>query len=502
MLLELAHISKRFPGVLALDDARLDLRPGEVHAFMGENGAGKSTMMKIAAGLFPPDAGEIRLEGRPVRFAGPAEAADAGIHTVFQELTVLGNLDVAANLMVGREPVRAGGLWLDRRAQRRQAQALLDDLGITLDAAAPARALSTGERQMVEIARACAQDPKVLILDEPTSSLGRAEEELLFGLIRRLRDRGVGIVYITHRMSEVFALADRVTVLRDGRFVLTGRAAELDRPALIRAMVGRDVGEERHAADAEALPVALEARAMARGGAVRGASLTLHAGEVLGVAGLMGAGRTELARLLAGIDRPEAGEMTLFGTDYGPRDVGEALRRGVAYVSEDRKGLGLVLPLPVADNIALPSLSRLARRGFVTPRRIGAFAREWMARLRVRASGPGVPVATLSGGNQQKVALAKWLATRPQVMLLDEPTRGVDVGAKAEIYALIRSLAEEGTAVLAISSELPELLQISDRIAVMAQGRVVDVVPAATATEESLLELAFAEPAPDSPEAA
>lgn len=493
MLLELTDITKRFPGVLALDGARFDLEAGEVHAFMGENGAGKSTLMKIASGLFPPDGGEMRLDGRPVRFASPAEAKAAGIHTVFQELTVLPNRTIAENLLIGREPGRADGLWLDRRAMIAEAQRILDRLGIALDARESAGRLSTGQRQMVEIARACARDPKVLILDEPTSSLGRAEEERLFDIVRRLRADGVGIVYITHRMSEVFALSDRITVLRDGRFVLSGETADLDRPALIRAMVGRDVAEDRHGIDTDALPVALEARGLEREPAVRGVDLTLHSGEVLGVAGLMGSGRTEIARLLAGIDRPQTGEMTLFGAAYSPRDVRDALELGVAYVSEDRKGLGLVLQLPVADNIALPSLDRLAVRGLVTPRRIGDFARDWMERLGVKAAGAATPVGTLSGGNQQKVSLARWLATGPRVILLDEPTRGVDVGAKAEIYTLIRRMAADGAAVLAISSELPELLQISDRIAVVAQGRIAGVVPAADATEESLLDLAFEE---------
>ncbi len=495
MLLELSDITKAFPGVRALDRAGLVLQAGEVHALMGENGAGKSTLMKIAAGLLPPDSGQILLNGRPVRFRGPADAKAAGIQTVFQELTVLANRTVAQNLMVGREPVRAGGLWLDNRAMVARAQALLDGLGIALDARRPAGALSTGQRQMVEIARACAQAPKVLILDEPTSSLGRAEEARLFAIIARLKAQGVGIVHITHRLSEVFELADRVTVLRDGRFVRTGTTAEQDRGALIRAMVGRDVAEARHGTDTAALPVALAANGLARPPAVRGADITLHAGEVLGMAGLMGAGRTEIARLLAGIDRRHAGTMTLFDAPYAPRDVRAALARGVAYVSEDRKGLGLVQSLSIADNIALPSLARLARRGIVTPARIAAFARDWMDRLGVKAPGPATPVAALSGGNQQKVSLAKWLATAPRVILLDEPTRGVDVGARAEIYAQIRRMAAQGTAVLVISSELPELLQIADRIAVVAQGRVAGTVPAADATEERLLALAFTEEA-------
>jgi ABC-type sugar transport system ATPase subunit len=494
-LLSLQDVSKRFPGVVALDGVSLDVLPGEVHAVMGENGAGKSTLMKIAAGVHRPDEGRILVEGRGVVLARPADATAVGLFTVFQELTVLPNRSVAENLLIGREPVLAGGLWLDRRAMLAEAQAALDRLGVPIDAAAPASGLSAGQRQMVEIARAAAQEPRVLVLDEPTSSLGRSEEELLFALVGRLRDRGVGIVYITHRMSEVFRLSDRITVLRDGRLVTSGPAAGFSRESLIRAMVGRGVEEQRQGSATAHLAGAVEVRGIARGPVLRGVDLVLHAGEVLGIAGLMGAGRTELARVLAGIDRPSEGRMALFGEPYAPRDVAEAVARGVAYVSEDRKALGVVLSQSVADNIALPSLRRLSRRGVVGRRALSGLARDWMGRLGVKATSPEVAVDTLSGGNQQKVALARWLAVGPRVILLDEPTRGVDVGAKAEIHGLIRKLAAEGAAVMVISSELPEVLQVSDRIAVMAQGRVVGVVPAEGATEESLLDLAFREEA-------
>ena len=496
--LALLGVSKRFGGVLALDGVSLDIRPGEVHAVMGENGAGKSTLMKVASGVHRPDRGRLALAGRDVSFRSPAEAAAAGVQVVFQELTVLPNRSVAENLLLGREPMRAGGLWLDRGAMREEAQRALDALGVPLEAGAEAGRLSAGQRQMLEIARAVSRSPRVLILDEPTSSLGRAEEEALFALVARLKAAGVGLAYITHRMAEVFALADRVSVLRDGRHVATAPAADWTRGSLIRAMVGRGVEERRAGAGAAAAPerpVALAARGIARGAALRGADLELRGGEVLGVAGLMGAGRTELARVLAGADRPEAGTMTLFGKPYAPRGVAEAVLAGVAYVSEDRKALGLVLAHSVESNMALPSLRRLARRGFVRRGAVAALAREWMGRLGVKAASPGVAVETLSGGNQQKVALARWLALRPRVILLDEPTRGVDVGAKAEIHALVRRLASEGAAVLVVSSELPEVLQVSDRIAVMARGRVAGVVGAEGATEESLLALAFAEAA-------
>jgi ribose transport system ATP-binding protein len=493
--LALTGLTKRFPGVLALDGVSLHLAPGEVHAVMGENGAGKSTLMKLAAGVYRPDAGTIALDGEPTAFAHPAQAALAGIHVVFQELTVLENLTVAQNLLIGREPVRAGGLWLDRTAMLAEAGRILTDLGIPIDPAAPAGRLSAGERQLVEIARAASRKPKVLILDEPTSSLGRAEEELLFALVRHLKAEGVAVAYITHRMAEVFDLSDRITVLRDGRHVTTGATRDMTRADLIRAMVGRAVDESRAARPSESRPVALRIENLAASRLVHGVSLVLHQGEVLGLAGLMGAGRSETARILAGIDPATSGSMTLFGRPFAPKTPAEAMAAGVAYLSEDRKRLGLHLPLPVAENIALPSLPRLARNGFHSPAAVTSLARDWIARLGIKTASPAVAVDTLSGGNQQKVAIAKWLAIAPRVILLDEPTRGVDVGAKAEIYALIRRLAAEGAAVLVISSELPEVLQVSDRIAVMAHGRIAGVVPAAEATEESLLNLAFVEAA-------
>jgi ABC-type sugar transport system ATPase subunit len=348
---------------------------------------------------------------------------------------------------------------------------------------------------MLEIARACAETPRVLILDEPTSSLGSREEEVLFGLIARLKAAGTGIVYITHRMAEVFRLADRITVLRDGSSVASGPAGDFTRDSLIAAMVGRSVPPRAEGTSAATGPEALRLTGLHRGKAVRGVDLVLHQGEVLGLAGLLGAGRSETARLIAGADRPDGGAMRLFGAAHQPRDLAAAMAAGIAFLPEDRKTEGLVLPLSVAENLALPSLGRLARGGLVAPSRIAALARDWIARLGVKTASPDLAVEALSGGNQQKVALARWLARNPRVVLLDEPTRGVDVGAKAEIHAQIRALAAQGVAVLVISSELPELLSLCDRIAVMAEGRVAGELPGASATEEALLALAFGQSA-------
>lgn len=493
-ILSLSNVSKRFPGVLALDEVSLEADSGQVHAVMGENGAGKSTLMKVIAGIHPPDAGVIQLRGRERKFNRPQDANDAGIRTVFQELTVLSNRSVAENILIGREPTQFGGLMVNTAELVKQGQSVLDALGIAIKATANAGSLSAGQRQMIEIARACLTTPDVLILDEPTSSLGREEELLLFDLIARLKEQGVAIIYITHRMSEVFQLSDRITVLRDGRQVATGAASEFTRASLIKAMVGRDVSEERHGQNSVDLPTALVVENLTKEPMVRGISLTLHAGEVLGVAGLMGAGRTELARVLGGVDQPDSGAMVLHGQPFKPAGVREAIDNGVVYVSEDRKQLGLLLTRSVGENLALPSLrSHAGLFGLIKRQSLQAMIADWMKKLGVKASSPDVGINTLSGGNQQKVVLAKWLATAPRVILFDEPTRGVDVGAKAEIYAEIRALAADGVAVLVISSELPEVIALSDRIAVMAQGRIAGTVDAASATEENLLELAFTE---------
>lgn len=488
--LELRHVSKSFPGVLALSDVSLQVEPGEVHALMGENGAGKSTLMKIASGWYQPDQGELFLDGSSVSFKTPASAQSHGIVTVYQELSVLPNLDVARNVLIGRLP-RKSAVWVDKKTTQAEAGRILADLGIDLDPASPIDNLSIGQQQMVEIARAVSHNPRFLILDEPTSSLGRNEEEQLLAIVRRLTDEGVGVVYISHRMNEVFALSDRITVLRDGRHVATKPTADFTRDSLIAAMVGRAVQTRDSWAEGERSELVLEAKDLRLGSRVDGASIELYAGEVLGLAGLMGSGRTELASVLTGLAHPQGGSMTLKGKPYAPRSHRQAMRLGVAYVSEDRKNEGLLLTMSVSDNINLPTLWLQSFMGLVSRGRMRRLAQSWIERLNIKTPNPQVDVNTLSGGNQQKVALAKSLSTDPSVVILDEPTRGVDVGAKAEIHDLIRQLAKDGAAVLVISSDLPEILAVSDRIAVMARGRIAGVLPTQGATEESVLQYAF-----------
>lgn len=492
-LVRLQNISKSFPGVKALDDVCFDIFSGEVHALMGENGAGKSTLMKILSGAYQPDAGIIEIEGRLVRIHNPAESARLGIGMIYQELTVLSNLDVGRNLLLGREPLASLGR-IDRRRLYDEAARILADLELDINPRTPLDELSMGQRQMVEIARVVASEPRVLIMDEPTSSLGKHEEEVLFALIRKLRSRGVAIVYISHRMDEVFLLADRITVLRDGRHITTQPAAKLTRPELIRLMVGRNIEDlQRRSEGRAAGNIVLEARNVRCGRRLRKANITLRAGEVVGVAGLVGAGRTQLARVLFGVDRPEAGEIRIDGRLVRFRTPVDAIRAGVAYVPEDRKGLGLVLCNTVRFNLMLASLREISQIGVLRKARIEALYQAWVERLRIRAASPNTIIETLSGGNQQKVVLAKWLARRPRALILNEPTRGIDVGAKAEVHGLIRETAAQGVAVMVISSELPEVLAISDRIVVMWNGETIGELEAATASEEAVLALAFGE---------
>jgi ABC-type sugar transport system ATPase subunit len=490
-ILEAVDISKRFPGVHALDDVSLSILPGEVHAVVGENGAGKSTLMKILAGAQAPDGGSIVVAGRPVTIADPRVAHDLGIITIYQELSLVNALSVGENIFLGDLPTRGGEWRVDWPEVWRRTTELLERVGLRIRPQTLVRELSAAQRQMVEIARALARNVRVLILDEPTSSLTERETERLFDIIAALKAQGVGIVYITHRLGEVFRIAQRVTVLRDGKLVGTVPVAEASEDLLVRMMVGRDLARLfTHARETDA-PVRLAVRGLSRGKALHDVDLEVRAGEIVGLAGLVGAGRTELVRCLFGADRIDRGEILLDGKPVTIRTPGDAVDLGIALVPEDRKLQALVLGMGVRENLSLPVLDRLGSPFFPSRGRERALAGEYIQSLSIRTPHMEQRVAALSGGNQQKVVIARWLATKPKVLILDEPTRGIDVGAKAEVHALIARLAEAGVAILMVSSELPEILGMSHRVLVMRGGRIVADLPRAEATEEGIMAAAM-----------
>ncbi|MEQ1953391.1 sugar ABC transporter ATP-binding protein [Mesorhizobium sp. CN2-181] len=491
-------ISKQFGGIAALTDVGFELRAGEVHALMGENGAGKSTLMKILSGVYAAYDGEIAVDGRPVHFANVRQAEAEGIAIIHQELNLVPELSVADNIFLGREP-RVAGLIIDRKASRAAAQDLLARLGIQLDPDARVGGLRVGEQQLVEIAKALSLSARILIMDEPTSALSPAECERLFKIVRQLAAGGVAIVYISHRIDEVMHLADRVTVFRDGRHVLTRDIADLDEDRIIAAMVGRNLlataGAEQSPGKAVLSVKELTLSKPHRRGwreVLRGVSFDLSQGEILGIGGLLGSGRTEILESIFGSAiGTVGGEIRLLGEAVDIRSPLDARRLGIALVTEDRKSQGLHLQSSITDNVALPLVGRLSRFGIRSFPAEGELARQAVDTLGIRCSGTSQLAGTLSGGNQQKVVIGKWLATRPRILLLDEPTRGIDVGAKREIYDLVFRLArEEGLAIVVVSSELPELLLLSDRILVMAEGRQTGTMSRAEASEERFMQLA------------
>jgi len=498
-LLEMRAITKRFPGVVALEGVDFDLKPGEVHVLVGENGAGKSTLMKILSGAYQPDAGEVRLDGRVVRVGSPRAAIALGIGTIYQEFTLLPPFSVAENIFLGREP--SGRRWLgvvDFDRMLREARAVLDLLGLPIDPAMPAGALSVAQQQLVEVAKAISTKARLLIFDEPTAALADREVRHLFGLIRRLRDQGVGVVYISHRLGEIPDIGDRVTVLRDGRRIGTWPARDLDMGGLVRAMAGREIREVQHRSRLRGAEV-LGVRGLVRRGVLDDVDLTVHEGEVVGLAGLVGSGRTELARAIVGADPLDGGVVRIAGEEIRRPSCRLSVRRGLGLLPEDRKLHGLVLVAPVRENISLASLSRLHRWGWLRRGEERRLAATQVAHLRIRTPDVERRVRFLSGGNQQKVVLAKWLCSRARALIFDEPTRGIDVGAKAEIYDLIESLADGGAGILVISSDLPELLRLCDRILVMRRGRIVGEVGRDEATQEKILAYAFGAPAASAP---
>jgi ribose transport system ATP-binding protein len=478
-ILEMRGVSKSFFGIKALRAVDLTVYPGEIHALMGENGAGKSTLMKILSGAYRPDpGGEIRIEGRPVRIEGPLGGRAAGISIIYQELSLAPNLSAAENIYLGREISRSG--LLARGAMRQGVGPILERLGADFQPSTLVAHLSMGQRQLVEIARALHARSKILIMDEPTTALSAGESERLFALIRQLRAEGLAIIYISHRMDEVYALGDRVTVLRDGRLVGSLDRPEIRADTIVRLMVGRDVSsfyKKDHDPEAGRGHPVLSVSDMSDGRRVKGCSLTVHAGEVVGLAGLIGAGRTELAHLIIGAAARTSGRLELEGRPIDIRTPGEALEAGIAYLTEDRKALGLFLDMSCLDNINLAVLGRDAKLGwFLDGDKARERADRAFAGLSIRAVNVGVSAGSLSGGNQQKVLLSRLLAIAPKILILDEPTRGVDVGAKSEIYSIIDNLAKAGTAILVISSDLPEIIGICDRVIVMRSGHIAGEV--------------------------
>jgi ribose transport system ATP-binding protein len=493
--LEVTAARKQFPGVLALDGVSLALGPGEVLAVVGENGAGKSTLMKVVAGVYTPDGGAVALDGRPVRFAGPADAIAAGVSLIHQELNLAENLTVVDNLFLGRELTRGGALRsLARGPMREKAAALLARVGLPADrAAARVEALPPGEKQLVEIARALGTEVRVLIMDEPTSSLTRRETEQLYGVIDGLKAAGVSVLYISHRLAEVTRVADRVAVLRDGRNAGELARAEITHDNMVRLMVGRDLKHfypKVHRTGAGGAPVLSLRGVRYAGGPDTPATLDVRAGEILGMAGLVGAGRTELSEAAFGVRPLTAGDLRLDGAPVRIRTPADAIAAGVLLVPEDRRLHGLILPEGVGFNLSLPNLDRLSTPLGVNRRAERELHRTWIERLRVKTPSAAQPVGLLSGGNQQKVVYGKWLARGPRVLVLDEPTRGVDVGAKAEIYALVDELAGRGVAVWMITSDMEELLGMSDRVVVMHEGRVAGELSGTSLTEEAVMRLA------------
>ena len=491
LLLEARSIAKAYAGVHALTGVDFELRAGEVHALVGENGAGKSTLIKIVTGAVAPDSGMLRMNGQIVSHHTPRASRQLGIAAIYQQPALFPHLSVSENIALALE---SGGAWrtVDWKARRARARDLLNRCGAPIDPDRLAATLRMSEQQIVEIAKAIGADARILIMDEPTASLTAIETERLFAIIDNLRSQGAGIVYISHRMEEIFAIADRITILRDGAAVGTFAKSEIDRDSLIHLMAGREISSVFPQRIAAAGEVALELRQISsRAAGVHDVSLQLRAGEILGLAGLVGSGRTQLAETIFGITPADSGEILVHGRPARIRSPQEAIAHRIAYVPEDRRRHGVVLEMPIAANVSLASLPRVSRASLINPSAEHALAERYIGQLRIKTSGADSEAATLSGGNQQKVALARWLATDPAILILDEPTQGVDIGSKAEIHAIISNLASRGIAILMISSELPEILGMSGRIAVMRAGAIVSTLSREDATPRKILALAL-----------
>ncbi len=488
--LHMQSISKSFPGVRALQDVSFELAKGEIHALVGENGAGKSTLMKILTGAYVGDGGEILLNGKPVVINSPGDAQALGISMIHQELSLIPYLTVGQNIYLGREPRgRLPGI-IDWPTLNKEAQALLDRLSVGVNATDLVEGLSIAQQQMVEVAKALSLNADIIAMDEPTSSLTDRETEVLFRVMGNLRDQGVALIYISHRLDEVFAITDRVTVLRDGQWIATLPTAELDEEKIVSMMVGRDLGELYPKKSGTTQGDVLTVTDLEDGDELRGVSFTLRRGEILGIAGLVGAGRTALAETLFGVRPATAGEIRMEGTPVRIKSPGDAMKLGLGLVPEDRKQQGLFLNMAVRENVTMSAMHQVTTLGFVSNRRADSMAKEYVKRLDIRTPGIMQRVRNLSGGNQQKVVIARWLTLQPKVLMLDEPTRGIDVGAKAEIHGLMDQLAQQGVGVLMISSELPEVLGVADRILVMHEGRITGEFSRDEATQDAIMRAA------------
>jgi ABC-type sugar transport system ATPase subunit len=487
VLLEMRGIGKTFPGVRALEGVQLIVKEGQVHALLGENGAGKSTLIKILSGAYPKDEGQILFEGQAVEIRGPHDAQALGISTIYQEFNLARDLTVAENVFLGHLPTTGGRVdWSTVKARTRE---ILDTLGVEFSVGAPISSLSVAEQQLVEIAKALNRKTRILIMDEPSALLGEKDLENLFRVVRSLQAQGIGIVYISHRLREIFALADEVTVLKDGRYISTQRVADVTMDDLVKLMIGRDLKDVYPKRTVEHGDVLLEVRGLSQSKLLREISFELHAGEIVGFAGIVGSGRTELARAIFGAD-PCSGEMRIAGQPYKPRSPAAAISNGVALVTEDRKTQGLFLQLSVRINTTISGLKRLTRLGVINFGKELTLVKRMIQELSIKTPTPSFLVVNMSGGNQQKVVLARWLSVGTRIFLMDEPTRGIDVGSKSEIYQIMDELTRQGVGIIMISSELPEVLGMSDRIMVMRQGRIVKELSRAEASEEAIMQYA------------
>jgi ribose transport system ATP-binding protein len=490
----MSGIRKAYPGVVALEDVSFDLRAGEVHCLLGENGAGKSTLMKILAGAIPSDGGTISLDGAPAAINAPADAQRHGIGMIYQDFKLVPELSVAENIFLGNEPKKGGLPFIDYDSMHARAKEVLAMLGESIPTTAQIRSLSIAQRQVVEIAKALSKKVRVLAMDEPTAPLTDHEMKNLFKVIRLLKAEGVGIIYISHRLEEIFEIGDRITVLRDGKFIHSCAVAEADKRSLVRWMIGRELEQEYPKASLERGEEILRIEGL-NAGMLRDINLSVYRGEVLGLAGLVGAGRSELARVLFGADPRSSGRVLLRGREIRPRSPREAIDEGIGLLTEDRNAYGLIMQMTVRENITLASLRQVANGPFIAGAKESSVAERFSAELRIKTPSIEQQVEHLSGGNRQKVVLARWLFTKSALLIFDEPTAGIDVGVKFEIYQLINRLAQEGVGIIVISSDLPELLGVSDRVAVMCEGRLTGVLSRQEATQERVMLLATGETA-------